>query len=71
MLHRRGTRGLHMANAGCYGIYGELNRHQVGKNDAKQVVIFSGEANITVRVFLSLVANPAGIDRVDALVRIA
>jgi hypothetical protein len=25
-----------LANAGCYGIYAEVNRHQVGKNDAKQ-----------------------------------
>jgi hypothetical protein len=38
-----------LANAGCYGIYAEVNRHQVGKNDAKRVRIFSGEANITER----------------------
>lgn len=33
-----------LASAGCYGIYAEVNRHQTGKNDAKQVGIFSGEA---------------------------
>ena len=32
-----------LANAGCYGIYAEVNRHQTGKNDPKQVGIFSGE----------------------------
>jgi hypothetical protein len=37
------------ANAGCYGIYAEVNRHQTGKNDAKQVGIFSGEATKTGR----------------------
>jgi hypothetical protein len=38
-----------LANAGCYGIYAEVNRHQTGKNDAKQVGIFSGEATGTER----------------------
>ena len=38
-----------LANAGCYGIYAEVNRHQTGKNDAKQVGIFSGEATRTER----------------------
>ena len=38
-----------LANAGCYGIYAEVNRHQTGKNDAKQVGIFSGDINITER----------------------
>lgn len=38
-----------LANAGCYGIYAEVNRHQTGKNDAKQVGIFSGEATMTER----------------------
>ncbi len=32
-----------LANAGCYGIYAEVNRQQMGKNDAKQVEVFSGE----------------------------
>ena len=38
-----------LANAGCYGIYAEVNRHQTGKNDAKQVGIFCGEAAMTER----------------------
>src|SRR5206468_13128174 len=37
------------ASAGCYGIYAEVNRFQSGKNDAKQVGIFSGEAKQTER----------------------
>jgi hypothetical protein len=32
-----------LANAGCYGIYAEVNRQQTGKNDLKEVHIFSGE----------------------------
>ena len=32
-----------LANAGCYGIYAEVNRQQTGKNDPKNVGIFSGE----------------------------
>jgi hypothetical protein len=38
-----------LANAGCHGIYAEVNRHQTGKNDAKLVGIFSGEATMTER----------------------
>lgn len=41
-----------LANAGCYGIYAEVNRHQTGKNDAKQVGIFSGEATRSERATL-------------------
>jgi hypothetical protein len=37
------------ANAGCYGIYAEVNRHQTGKNDPKHVGIFSGEGTRTER----------------------
>ena len=29
-----------LANAGCYGIYAEVNKLQVGKNDAKKIGIF-------------------------------
>lgn len=32
-----------LANAGCYGIYAEVNRFQFGKNAPKKVEIFSGE----------------------------
>jgi hypothetical protein len=38
-----------VANAGCYGIYAEVNRLQTGKNDAKQIGIFSGETTRTER----------------------
>jgi hypothetical protein len=31
-----------LANAGCYGIYAEVNRFQFGKNSPKDVEIFSG-----------------------------
>jgi len=36
-----------LANAGCYGIYAEVNRHQTGKNDRATVRIFSGEEQRT------------------------
>src|SRR5262249_9693048 len=39
-----------LANAGCYGIYAEVNRHQTGKNDRKTIHIFSGEEETTQRV---------------------
>ncbi len=32
-----------LANAGCYGIYAEVNKFQFGKNAAKKIGIFSGE----------------------------
>jgi hypothetical protein len=38
-----------VASAGCYGIYAEVNRVQTGKNDAKQIQIFSGEISTTER----------------------
>jgi hypothetical protein len=38
-----------LANAGCYGIYAEVNRHQTGKNDPKQIRIFSGDESRTER----------------------
>jgi len=38
-----------LANAGCYGIYAEVNRLQAGKNDAKQAGIFSGDESMTNR----------------------
>jgi hypothetical protein len=36
-----------LANAGCYGIYAEVNKLQFGKNAAKKIGIFSGEESRT------------------------
>ena len=36
-----------LANAGCYGIYAEVNKLQTGKNDPKTIGIFSGERDRT------------------------
>jgi hypothetical protein len=57
-----------LANAGCYGIYAEVNRHQVGKNDAKQVGIFSGEANLTERATIMERPGPFYFPPVSALI---
>ena len=57
-----------LANAGCYGIYAEVNRHQVGKNDAKQVGIFSGEANITERATIMERPGPFYFPPVSSLI---
>lgn len=46
-----------LANAGCYGIYAEVNRHQTGKNDPKQIGIFSGDGSRTER---TCVVEPPG-----------
>ena len=46
-----------LANAGCYGIYAEVNRRQTGKNDAKVIGIFSGEDSKTER---TCVVEPPG-----------
>jgi len=47
-----------LANAGCYGIYAEVNKLQVGKNDAKTIGIFSGELNGTERTCSMEVPGP-------------
>src|SRR5215471_9206396 len=47
-----------LANAGCYGIYAEANRLQVGKNKAKKIGIFSGELNGTERTCVMEVPGP-------------
>lgn len=47
-----------LANAGCYGIYAELNKLQVGKNDAKKIGIFSGELSGTERTCKMEVPGP-------------
>lgn len=57
-----------LANAGCYGIYAEVNRHQVGKNDAKQVGIFSGEAHLTERATIMERPGPFYFPPVSALI---
>ncbi|PYX34354.1 MAG: hypothetical protein DMG80_02515, partial [Acidobacteria bacterium] len=57
-----------LANAGCYGIYAEVNRHQVGKNDATQVGIFSGEANISERATIMERSGPFYFPPVSALI---
>jgi hypothetical protein len=57
-----------LANAGCYGIYAELNRHQTGKNDAKQVGIFSGEATGTERATIMERPGPFYFPPVAALI---
>lgn len=57
-----------LANAGCYGIYAEVNRHQTGKNDAKHVGIFSGEASITERTSIMERPGPWYFPPVSALI---
>jgi hypothetical protein len=47
-----------LANAGCYGIYAEVNKVQVGKNDAKKIGIFSGELSGTERTCTMEVPGP-------------
>ncbi len=47
-----------LANAGCYGIYAEVNKLQVGKNDAKKIGIFSGELSGTERACTMEVPGP-------------
>jgi hypothetical protein len=47
-----------LANAGCYGIYAEMNKLQVGKNDSKKIGIFSGELSGTERTCKMEVPGP-------------
>jgi DNA polymerase type B, organellar and viral len=47
-----------LANAGCYGIYAEVNKLQVGRNDAKKIEIFSGEYSGTERTCTMEVPGP-------------
>jgi len=47
-----------LANAGCYGIYAEVNKLQVGKNKAKKIGIFSGELSGTERTCIMEVPGP-------------
>ena len=57
-----------LANAGCYGIYAEVNRHQTGKNDAKQVGIFSGGEERTERAIIMERSGPFYFPPVSALI---
>lgn len=57
-----------LANAGCYGIYAEVNRHQTGRNDTKQVGVFSGEASLTERACVMEKAGPWYFPPVSALI---
>ena len=47
-----------LANAGCYGIYAEVNKLQVGKNKAKKIGTFSGELIGTERTCVMEVPGP-------------
>lgn len=47
-----------LANAGCYGIYAEVNKLQVGKNKAKKIGIFSGGLSGTERTCVMEVPGP-------------
>jgi hypothetical protein len=38
-----------LANAGCYGIYAEVNRQRFSKNNSKELTIYSGEFQMTER----------------------
>jgi hypothetical protein len=57
-----------LANAGCYGIYAEVNRVQTGKNDAKQVEIFSGEMSMTERTCIVETPGPWFFPPASALI---
>lgn len=57
-----------LANAGCYGIYAEVNKLQVGKNDAKKIGIFSGELSGTERTCTMEVPGPWYFPPVAALI---
>lgn len=47
-----------LANAGCYGIYAEVNKVQVGKNDSKKIEVFSGGLKCTERTCAMEVPGP-------------
>jgi hypothetical protein len=57
-----------LANAGCYGIYAEVNRHQTGKNDPKQIGIFSGNESRTERTCIFEQPGPWYFPPVSALI---
>jgi hypothetical protein len=57
-----------LANAGCYGIYAEVNKLQVGKNEAKKIGIFSGELSRTERTCVMEVPGPWYFPPVSSLI---
>src|SRR2546427_106360 len=57
-----------LANAGCYGIYAEVNRFQTGKNNAKQVEIFSGDEKRTQRSCIVEAPGPWYFPPISALI---
>jgi hypothetical protein len=57
-----------LANAGCYGIYAEVNRHQTGKNDPKHIGIFSGDESRTERTCVIESPGPWYFPPVTALI---
>jgi hypothetical protein len=57
-----------LANAGCYGIYAEVNKLQTGKNDPKTIGIFSGEEERTERTCITEPPGPWYFPPVSALI---
>lgn len=57
-----------LANAGCYGIYAEVNKSQTGKNDPKTIVIFSGELERSERTCIVEPPGPWYFPPVSALI---
>jgi hypothetical protein len=57
-----------LANAGCYGLYAEVNRIQFGKNAAKTIGIFSGEESRTERTCIVERPGPWYFPPVSALI---
>ena len=57
-----------LANAGCYGIYAEVNRQQHGKNDSKQIGVFSGAVPELKRACTVEVPGPWYFPPVSALI---
>jgi DNA polymerase elongation subunit (family B) len=57
-----------LANAGCYGLYAEVNRFQFGKNAAKTIGIFSGEESRTERTCIVERPGPWYFPPVSALI---
>lgn len=57
-----------LANAGCYGIYGQVDKHQTGKNDAKHIGIFSGDVSRTERTCVMELPGPWYFPPVFALI---
>lgn len=57
-----------LANAGCYGIYAEVNRQQTGKNDPKNIEIFSGDEKRIERTCIVEAPGPWYFPPVSALI---